>query len=882
MHISPSKIFVGTGSGAILATSTDKISFSVVASYGGYRIDNISGNEEQIAAVGRPIRDRSAGTRATLERMAKSTALVSISPDNGRTWVRARNLEPGILRDIYVNDALIVAVGHRVYFAVELDGSRKPTDALIAISRDRGRTWRFSTQQPGRLSSVTGAKSFVILSGYEAGIGNTSYGLVMSSFDYGKSWRKEIFPQPINSVSFNDQNILAVGGGARYGRRLYRSIDNALTWFQEGRENTVELTSLAEHNGAFLALAGQYGAIFDFVPAGQRIPWVSNITLTMTDWPQGAKATVEVSDPDNLCESQCELQLMGEREWRSGAASEPVSLATTNEINHADVWRATINIKQNLGIISGDILNISARLSSPSFTRTQPEGNKKFATEFRIKEHSTIYWYAASLLILIVGLVYWLRPMWILRLYSSELFTSIGFSTYPWLSGSLSVLSNITLVPWLVHREHILNAWVERNEQSENWKSPPSPYSWVEYYPLPLNLIDAENRRTRLEPSDFTQLLKRSQRCIEISGSGGSGKTTLAAEIVRSIDKYHRKEAKHGTLALWSKYEVPNEQWIYDTVCQKSDFRLPKSFVKKLLERRRMVLVMDGLSERYQAPKEIINAVPSCVSLKVVTIRRQLDYDERVCKIQTAPLQPSEVPRFLQYVLQSHPGLPGGWSLRKQVQLSSNFSDVLTAGNAEISVTPLLVVLFVDRALKGNACRNVPKTIPDVYFEYIRELFQNDNSDEKVSVDDLTHAAGIAAIKEVGDDFRPKSISKRELERILSERSLNGPRCISALIDAGVFEEIWIGGKAFVHFSLDPVAEYVSAYELASQCGSDKDEWARLWLRVYDAGQAADGFLHALAITWLAYHTKLSWPMFNTVGLPHDIELRIIEAQGSD
>ena len=85
----------------------------------------------------------------------------------------------------------------------------------------------------------------------------------------------------------------------------------------------------------------------------------------------------------------------------------------------------------------------------------------------------------------------------------------------------------------------------------------------------------------------------------------------------------------------------------------------------------------------------------------------------------------------------------GGHSFKNRIDLARRLADVITVGPRELPVTPLLVKLFVERALERAKpsskpdLDDPPRSVPEVYFDYLRGLNPDDPSADNYLSDDV-------------------------------------------------------------------------------------------------------------------------------------------------
>lgn len=123
-------------------------------------------------------------------------------------------------------------------------------------------------------------------------------------------------------------------------------------------------------------------------------------------------------------------------------------------------------------------------------------------------------------------------------------------------------------------------------------------------------------------------------------------------------------------------------------------------------------------------------------------------------------------------------------------------------------------------------------------------------------------AAAVVAFVELGEDFRPKPVSRYLLREKLKETSsvLGEIDFLERMIGSGLLVERKYGADAVVEFLLDPLAECLAAHEHAARCGTDPSKWKELIAQVQNRAESASGFLLALHMNHAAYRHVKGFP----------------------
>jgi hypothetical protein len=180
-------------------------------------------------------------------------------------------------------------------------------------------------------------------------------------------------------------------------------------------------------------------------------------------------------------------------------------------------------------------------------------------------------------------------------------------------------------------------------------------------------------------------------------------------------------------------------------------------------------------------------------------------------------------------------------------------------------VTPLLVKLYVEKALRlkgvGDSLDELPKSIPDTYFEFLRVVNPQDvGAKNRLSEEEMFVAAEVMARIALGEDFVSKEFRTSTARSALNgacRRKLEEADPIQRLVDNGVLRREQAGTDALLRFTLDPVAEFLCAGACAKEFGSDPERWNNLDQKISERGAAAEGFQQALRLTRQSYRIPI-------------------------
>jgi hypothetical protein len=212
----------------------------------------------------------------------------------------------------------------------------------------------------------------------------------------------------------------------------------------------------------------------------------------------------------------------------------------------------------------------------------------------------------ASAAILWIGLL-WLWPMSIFQI--GQLVQGLPKVKLPgWLGGIEISFAHLILVGFFQDRDRVLDAWVAKNvdvararfEEIETVQRCRSS-------PLGTVILDGVTTEI-LRPVDLQPAFERSKTCVLIHGDRGTGKTRLACEIARwgmAADRTERLR-RHIMIPAFldenfghsTEKDVPPVIQSVSEKLQVLDLEPPpEEMIAQLLRRKRLLVVLDGLSE---------------------------------------------------------------------------------------------------------------------------------------------------------------------------------------------------------------------------------------------------------------------------------------------
>jgi len=398
-------------------------------------------------------------------------------------------------------------------------------------------------------------------------------------------------------------------------------------------------------------------------------------------------------------------------------------------------------------------------------------------------------------------------------------------------------------------------------------------------------------------PDSLREYFARERAVIAIVGSGGSGKSTLACALARwaIADDPDERLAEHRMLPV---FIVEDTTDLLKSVTRNlrrmlGEQELPDDLVRGLLAKKRLLVIVDALSEREAATQKHLEQVfGEEVSVNAIVITSR--FEPNLGAIDRTSLYPVRlnaahvVPFIIGYLdrMEHVENLKDG---RVQLRLGERILALAEAGGQQAPVTPLLVTLFVnsavDRASEGGSFDDMPDAVPEVFVDYLRRLNSGGmQSASGVSDDAFIRSAQILADVSLGRNLVPQDFPQQEALDALGKGETGQQAVILAdrLVATGLIERRAPGGIPMLRFSLDPAAEYFAAIGKVFELKATGEQgWQNYLAELAQHGgypHSFEGYLAAFATCYRAYKGSFDLPNIRFLWEDEELELGPISA----
>jgi|GEM_PF-378574 len=383
---------------------------------------------------------------------------------------------------------------------------------------------------------------------------------------------------------------------------------------------------------------------------------------------------------------------------------------------------------------------------------------------------------------------------------------------------------------YLEHDE-VLDAWVEKHAAAaeRGFRGNRTFQEREVYVPVPVTLED--KGLPNLTAEDLRKICAEHWWCLLVQGEGGAGKTSLACQIAlwgMSEHESKRLCPSHRMLPVLIEPGanlgegntgfVGTLQGRLRTTIGSTE-PIEDDLADRLLRRKRILVIVDGLSELHDttAFDPSHNAFP--VAALVVTSRRE----ERLGDVPKQIIRPVRVDgqrlsSFMDTYL-THKGIRDEFTDRQFFAACGRLSDMV----GDKSVTPLLAKLYAEQLVSVRNPDDLPRSIPDLMLRYLDELNRGRNPGEP---DDLVvhQAAMTAAWHCLKGTFIPALADRKNVVTDLGEPE-QAEHLLAYLEERLRVIEIIRPARRKIRFSLDPLAEYLAALRVIELNGKDEEKW---------------------------------------------------------
>lgn len=477
-------------------------------------------------------------------------------------------------------------------------------------------------------------------------------------------------------------------------------------------------------------------------------------------------------------------------------------------------------------------------------------------------------------------LVLLFKPLWLLKI-NDLLKPYTDFELPTPLGNTIKVpLRFVMFLGWLHYHPRVLDAWVDRQLTiaHDAFANKSTVNDRRVYIPIPVVLQG--NTVAEISNKDIQSTFLDGRQCVLIWGEGGIGKTSLACQIAQwsMADDRNKRLCRHRMIPVLIEQELdfkvsedkdPFREAIRGQLQALVDSAEPLSddFIEKLLRQRRVLVIVDRMSELSDATRrEIRPGHPDFPANALVVTSRVEETLDNVPKTLMRPMriEGNRLSSFLEaYLTQCN---------KRELFTDSEYFDAcsqLSKMVGQRNITVLLAKLYVEQLIahkSGIVDSHLPDNIPDLMLSYLNELNRDHNPDEPDNP--MVHQdAKVIAWECLKYTFRPAPVKR---ETVLNELEIacNIDRESAKLRLRHLESRLRIlqtvgPAQDQISFSLDPLAECLAALYLVELYGNENYLWQNFMIQADAMPGAPDsihGFLLALRDCCLTRGVEMDIP----------------------
>jgi formylglycine-generating enzyme required for sulfatase activity len=463
--------------------------------------------------------------------------------------------------------------------------------------------------------------------------------------------------------------------------------------------------------------------------------------------------------------------------------------------------------------------------SIPALAQTPTPAPTTAPASPTLQDRTTELWEKHQLSIILAGLmlggylgVLWLRPLWLLKLPSQDI-------TVPWTTWKVP----LGMVRWFKYRDRVLDTWVKQHRKvaQQEFLKLPTVDNRAIHIPLPVQL----DRTTvaELTGAHLVPTFQKKTAVLLLCGEGGAGKTSLACQIAQW--GLEQQLSLHRMIPVLLETELDHEkedllaaiQGRLNALTDQPDPIEPE-FLKKLLQRQRVLVIVDHLSEMGEATRSQINPQLADFPAKALVVTSRLE--ESLGGLSKTVIKPLQVEaNRLWPFMSAYLEAKGKQDLFVDDEYADG-SDRLRRMAGERSITVLLARMYIDQMIRERegAGGIRPDSVPKLMLSYLNQLNRTIEPGNKRDDLEVQQDAKVVAWECLKQTYRPVWIKKVDAIAALEtiEDEMPAKDRLHYLEKRLQFLQTPEPGDS-TRIILDPLAEYLAAAYLVERTSKELD-----------------------------------------------------------
>ncbi|GAB1539424.1 hypothetical protein NUACC21_20900 [Scytonema sp. NUACC21] len=489
-----------------------------------------------------------------------------------------------------------------------------------------------------------------------------------------------------------------------------------------------------------------------------------------------------------------------------------------------------------------------------------------------------------------------LRPLWLLLLPAELKIPKL-------VPGIPEFKLPVPILLWLKYRPKILDAWVKKHMATfaKNFEKSETVAERKCYVSIPVQLDNREIDELTVET--LRETFKQRRVRLLIWGEGGSGKTTLACQIAKWAMEEEKSQrlCEHLMLPILIEQELDLEigegkKPLMEALAGElqdaidSEQQISDELVEQLLRQRRIIVIVDRLSEMSEETRKKIKPAVRDFPANALVITSRIEEDKQIKgidnKIKTLRFDGEELVSFIKDYLKKRQK----WQIFENEETPWEFlqecAKVERIVGERKTITVLLAKLYAERMI--NAKENVfvsvrsLDNIPALIVDHLEKLNNDVKRRTRKEYHTLKQDAQWIAWKCLEREYKP-SYAKRVdivagLETEKAENSIEFFEKELHLIVSGNEGDT-------IRFVLESVAEYLAGLYLVENYKNDTTRWSD-FLKKAESKRPEEiekikGFLLAIREGCLANGSENKVPGFveKELGRLAGLDLEVIEEE---